>query len=575
MTKIELGIADGKPITIDLDTLISTRLLVTASSGGGKSETLRRIIEEASQHVQCIVIDPEGEFATLRERYPFVLVGEGGDVPADIRTAELVASKLLELHANAVCDLYEMKPVHNRHVWVQRFLNALVHAPKELWHPVLVILDEAHVYSPEKGYSESCANEAVMNLASLGRKRGFSLIAATQRLSKLNKNTVEPLQNFIVGQTTYDDQKRAASIFKIEPGAPTRQFSLELERLMPGQFIVRGRAFNKDMARVKITRGKTRPPATGSELAGRVIPAPETIRHLLPQLADLPHLAEAQENNREEVQRELRVAHGEIMRLSEELEAAGRKAGAVEAELEKIRETLRQAQHVARQLVTVLESNDIERVMLETIKEIRTEAAAGDREALALLPALPPVHSDTFTPAPAYTNPDVDRQAKRTNGKDGLRPGTRRMLAALVAWHPKGRTEGQVATASRLTRKGGSWTSYKSELNTLGLIEVKDGLMYATSTGLAFFGNSRPETPKTTADVIALWSGKLRPGARRMLAALVRVKGNTLSRSTLSELSGVSDAGGSFTSYLSELRTAGLILSDKSGVRADREALFL
>src|SRR5277367_3907716 len=106
MSKILLGKSDTHDITIDLDTLIGTRLLVTASSGGGKSETLRRILEQAVGHVQCIVIDPEGEFSTLREKYPFVLVGEGGETPADIRSAALVATKLLELGASAVCDLY-------------------------------------------------------------------------------------------------------------------------------------------------------------------------------------------------------------------------------------------------------------------------------------------------------------------------------------------------------------------------------------------------------------------------------------------------------------------------------------
>ena len=110
MSKIELGkAATGENVCIDISTLVATRLLVTASSGGGKSETLRRILEEAVGSIQCIVIDPEGEFSTLRERKPFVLVGEGGETPADIRTAALVATRLLELNASAVCDIYEMR----------------------------------------------------------------------------------------------------------------------------------------------------------------------------------------------------------------------------------------------------------------------------------------------------------------------------------------------------------------------------------------------------------------------------------------------------------------------------------
>jgi hypothetical protein len=95
MAKIALGVASsGQQVYIDIPMLVATRLLVTASSGGGKSETLRRILEEAVAHIQCIVIDPEGEFSTLREKKPFVLVGEGGETPADIRTAALVATRL-------------------------------------------------------------------------------------------------------------------------------------------------------------------------------------------------------------------------------------------------------------------------------------------------------------------------------------------------------------------------------------------------------------------------------------------------------------------------------------------------
>jgi hypothetical protein len=37
---------------------------------------------------------------------------------------------------------------------VKLFLEALVDAPKQLWHPVLVVLDEAHVFCPEKGQAK-------------------------------------------------------------------------------------------------------------------------------------------------------------------------------------------------------------------------------------------------------------------------------------------------------------------------------------------------------------------------------------------------------------------------------------
>lgn len=47
MTRINIGISDKHNIYIDLDVLLRTRLLIQANSGGGKSRTIRRLVEQA------------------------------------------------------------------------------------------------------------------------------------------------------------------------------------------------------------------------------------------------------------------------------------------------------------------------------------------------------------------------------------------------------------------------------------------------------------------------------------------------------------------------------------------------
>ena len=106
MSKILIGTNDGQPAHLDIDLLITTRLLIQANSGGGKSFLLRRIAEQAFGKVQIIFIDPEGEFSTLREKHAFALIGKGGESPADIRSAGLVATKLLELNLSALLAAY-------------------------------------------------------------------------------------------------------------------------------------------------------------------------------------------------------------------------------------------------------------------------------------------------------------------------------------------------------------------------------------------------------------------------------------------------------------------------------------
>src|SRR3990167_3508983 len=79
LIKDEAGYMGGG-LYLDVPKLINTRAFITASSGGGKSYLLRRIVELIAGRVQVIIIDPEGEFSTLRERYPLLLVGAGGEV---------------------------------------------------------------------------------------------------------------------------------------------------------------------------------------------------------------------------------------------------------------------------------------------------------------------------------------------------------------------------------------------------------------------------------------------------------------------------------------------------------------
>ncbi len=57
---------------IDLQKLLDTRALIVANSGGGKSYALRRLLEQTCNKVQQLVIDPEGEFFTLRQKHDYV-----------------------------------------------------------------------------------------------------------------------------------------------------------------------------------------------------------------------------------------------------------------------------------------------------------------------------------------------------------------------------------------------------------------------------------------------------------------------------------------------------------------------
>lgn len=328
MSKIVLGQAHGKNVSLDVETVLRTRLLIQGGSGSGKSWLIRRIGEQLFGKLPVIIIDPEGEFASLREKYGYVLVGQGGETPADVRSAGLVAHKLLELHASAVCDIYEMKP-HERHRWVKLFLEALIDAPKTLWQPAVIVVDEAHLFAPEKGAGESEATDAMTALTTRGRKRGYSPVFATQRLGKLRKDAAAELQNVILGRTFIDiDRKRALETLGVAKD-DAKAFSHELKTLPEGQFWAFGPAITLERTLVTIGPVETTHPKLGTARKSEPPPAPEKVRALLPKLADLPQQAEQKALTEADLRKQIAELKAQKAKLEQDVaKAAGTPAPA-------------------------------------------------------------------------------------------------------------------------------------------------------------------------------------------------------------------------------------------------------
>jgi DNA helicase HerA-like ATPase len=284
--------------SIDLPLLTDSRLLVQVNSGGGKSWLLRRILVQSHGKGQQIVIDLEGEFSTLREKYDYVLVGKGGDTPADPRSAALLARKLLEHRVSAIIDLYELHH-QERKRFVRMFLESMINAPKELWHPCMVVIDEAHIFVPEKGESE--AAEAVIDLATRGRKRGYCAVLATQSLSKLHKDAAAECNNKLIGRTGLDiDMKRASE----ELGFTSKEQYLSLRSLDAGEFFAFGPAISREVIKTKIGEVATTHPKLGMRGA-KIIPPTENIKTILQKLGDLPQEARKEAQTVVELKNEL------------------------------------------------------------------------------------------------------------------------------------------------------------------------------------------------------------------------------------------------------------------------------
>jgi len=154
---------DRDTVLVDLERLVVSRMLIQANSGGGKSWALRYVIEQTNGKIQQCIFDPEGEFASLREQFPYVLVGRDGDLAADPATAAALCERLMELQASAIFDLYDLR-LSERRRFVRVFLDHLMTLPRGNWHPVLIIIDKAHMFAPERRAGQAESTDAVIGV---------------------------------------------------------------------------------------------------------------------------------------------------------------------------------------------------------------------------------------------------------------------------------------------------------------------------------------------------------------------------------------------------------------------------
>lgn len=549
----------GDMAPVDLDRLVETRLLIQANSGGGKSWAIRRLLEQTHGCVQQIVLDVEGEFHTLREKFDYVLARpHDGDCVAHPKTAALLAEKALELGVSLIADIYELK-AHERLAFARSFLTALVNAPKRLWHPALIIIDEAHVFCPQTTGAES--GGAVIDLMTRGRKRGFCGVLATQRLSKLHKDAAAEANNKLIGRTGLDvDMKRAAE----ELGITKREDMLALRTLAPGAFFAFGPALSLEVKHIQVGPVSTTHPKPGQRQAPTPPPS-EKVKAALAKLSELPKEAEEEARTNEALRRDLAEARRKLTMA--ERGAPQIDPAAVEAAREDAYRLGVQAGKIAMG----------QRTQAAFEGALRQAAAHFDGElkkvSVEIVAAAKPLRPAPVKTVQRYSNPIPTRRRSATNGHgEKLRGAEMRILRVLASIHPARATMAQWATLAVMKRTGGTWSTYLSRLRVAGYLDEMGDTVGVTAEGMDAAGEI-PPAPETPGEIQAMWKDKVGSGAARLLDILIERYPHSVNRAELAELANLAANAGTFSTYLSRLTSNRIAERNRDGIRAS-EALF-
>jgi uncharacterized protein len=258
----------GAPATLDLEELLATRLLVQGNSGSGKSHLLRRLLEQSAPWVQQTIIDPEGDFVTLAERFDHLVI----DAEAHTEQGLQLAGERARIHRVSTVLNLEGLDAENQLRRAAAFLGGLFDVDRDHWYPMLVVVDEAQLFAPAvagevSDEARKLSLGAMTNLMCRGRKRGLAGVIATQRLAKLAKNVAAEASNFLMGRTFLDiDMARAADLLGME-----RRQAEAFRDLERGHFMALGPALSRRPLGLCIGTTDTQP----RNATPRLMPLPE------------------------------------------------------------------------------------------------------------------------------------------------------------------------------------------------------------------------------------------------------------------------------------------------------------
>lgn len=566
------------------------RLAIVGTAGSGKTYAAGTAIERILRGGnRVIVVDPLGVWWGLRlkpdgetaSRFNVVIFGgPHGDLPITENAGALIGETVAAMAESCILDLSQLGTKAAERRFMLAFLTALYR--KFAGDLVHIVFDEADMFAPQQLLDKEGEAPKLLGmmetLVRRGRVRGFIPWLITQRPAVLSKNVLSQADGLIAFKLTSSQDRDAIGDW-VQGQADKAQWkemwgSLATMQQGQGLIWIPGRGILDTVQfPAKKTFDSSRAPKRGEKRLEMAL-KPLDLAALKGRLSTIE--AEATANDPRLLRR--RIA---------ELESATRKAAATAApayappspaelaERERIgfetgRATgYRAAWAAANDQAAALFSkipadiraalDEFKRLANLPVAEIAPPAnKAGRQIGSPGRPAIPARKETPAYPSPVFVAYD---------GVDEKLGGERKLLAVLASSYPAGLTEAQWATIAGLKRTGGTWGTYKSRLRSRGLIKQSGDLWFATETGLAICGPVESLPSDTPEERLAMWAQKVGGGAGRLLHALARRYPGAASRDELAGDVRMEASGGSFGTYLSRLRSNGLVEAADAGFR--------
>lgn len=564
------AVDDGAEIVINIEELIGSDICIVANKGAGKSGMQRVLLEATHGLIRQVVIDPEGEYHTLRQIGDYLIAGgEEADCPATIANAALLAQMLMENPGiSAVVQIDHLKPWEQEQ-FVGLFLEAIMAAPRAQWAPMLLDIDETHRFAPQDGNVASSA--AMRDVIGRGRKRGITPVFATYRVAAIDKNVTAGSPTWFMGRVGQEiDRKAAAMALGFTPSSAEAK---DISFLPKRRFWTYGSATTPRPVLFDVADARTTMTKAGQAMAP-VPPAPKSLRKLVEALsrAAAPVAAE------EVVSAAPGVPQADLDAIRRDARQEGLEEGLVCGDQAGAQRMLFKLRDWTNDQIAGL--SDIN-VGVDD-RDLPDERISGGWQGPTSTPVRPPSGgSSVVPPGSSFLERAVQRaetSVKRATAEAvqrvaadvsalGTNAAGLALLEAITQHFPMRVTWSQAAGFAKRKARGGSFNTAKKWLIDNGLVEERGGDVVATPEGLKL----RPP-PELGTDKVEAWCGRLPTPADVLLRHLVDHPG--LTAGELAEATGRAPRGGSWNTAMKNLTANNLVEADDDGRLSPATWLF-
>jgi hypothetical protein len=561
---------------------LEQHIAVLGKTGSGKTCTAKLAIEHVvAAGARVCILDPiksdwwgltssaDGKRAGL----PFhILGGPRGHVPlhpqAGAAIGEIVANGQLPL---SILDMSEFE-MGGLQQFFTHFAPTLL---RKMRGVLYLVIEEAHEFAPKErgGFgSENMAIHFAKKLAVAGRSKGIRLIIATQRTQSLHNAMLGSCDTLIAHRMVAPaDQEPVVKWLKANlPAEKAKEVAASLQSLKTGEAWIcageLGLFERRQFPRISTFDNTATPTDDVAEIEVKTAAVDQDKLRSIIGVA----VEEAKANDPAELKKQLNQLRAELAKkpaLAPELiEIKVPDA----ASLALLRDLMAEVQRAVNAIEEGLQSKT------DNLIRLRGEIEKGVREIShqLSLPAPQPTRreftqaqQEEYRKAVEATPRRPDRPYELASGAPPeIGSGGKRRILIALAQHGARVSVRRLSLLTGITQTGGTWRTYLGELRSAGYV-VGSGELSITQGGLSALGDFEPLP--TGESLRQYWRQRLGDsGKREIFDVVCSAYPNDVSYQYVSAQTGISLTGGTWRTYLGELRGLELIEGSKGELRA-------